>query len=173
MSVNQCAYLYYGRRSLIRDSRSRWGSLRCLVVLARVFKFNNARVAMRDGEDKLPTYTVKPQQRQVRPFCGLRVIVAGALSLAALQITIPPSVCWTVHPTRREHVQVPLHAAAWLEKCHSLTVKPGPPSDFNTRIRSDRFVPGTKATAGKFAFVAPLTVEGARLLLFVRCHTWC
>lgn len=97
---------------------------------------------MRDGEDKLPSCVLQPERRQVRPLRGLRVILAGALSLAALQYLR----LYAGLSNPSENVQVPLHAAAWLEKCQRLTVKPGPPADFNTRIQSDRFVPGTKPT---------------------------
>ncbi|KAI8995511.1 carbohydrate esterase family 9 protein [Trametes punicea] len=41
---------------------------------------------------------------------------------------------------------VPLRAQEFLDKCHLLTVKPGPPPDFHTRTHSDRFVPGTPPT---------------------------
>ncbi|KAI0748925.1 composite domain of metallo-dependent hydrolase [Fomes fomentarius] len=115
---------------------------------------------MRDGEDKLPTYTLKPERRQVRPFRGLRVILAGALSLAALQYLR----LYAGLSNTSENVQVPLHAAAWLEKCQRLTVKPGPPSDFNTRIQSDRFVPGTKATLITNATIWTGGVNGFEIL---------
>lgn len=40
----------------------------------------------------------------------------------------------------------PVHAANALHKCSLLEVESGPPADFASRKRSDRAVPGTKAT---------------------------
>ena len=42
--------------------------------------------------------------------------------------------------------EVPIHITNALDRCRSLTVIPGPPSDFHSRGASDRFEPGTKPT---------------------------
>ena len=42
--------------------------------------------------------------------------------------------------------EVPIHIAKALDRCRSLTVIPGPPSDFHSRSVSDRFESGTKPT---------------------------
>ncbi|KZV63157.1 carbohydrate esterase family 9 protein [Peniophora sp. CONT] len=42
-------------------------------------------------------------------------------------------------------VRIPLHAQESLEKCHALSLSPGPSPSFHGRSSSDRFVPGTPA----------------------------
>ena len=53
----------------------------------------------------------------------------------------------------RTQQEIPVHIAEVLDRCHSLTTVPGPPSDFYTRSVSDRFEPGTKQTVITLAFV--------------------
>jgi hypothetical protein len=54
---------------------------------------------------------------------------------------------------RRPRTRIPLHADAILEKCASLELPAGPPSDFHKRTESDRFVHGTKPTLLKNATI--------------------
>ena len=53
-----------------------------------------------------------------------------------------------LHHNQLLHTQqeVPVHIVKALDRCHSLSTIPGPPSDFHTRSVSDRLEPGTKAT---------------------------
>ena len=98
---------------------------------------------MADEHTKLPVYIHEPRQLKSRPLSrGLRVVLAIALSLVAFQYF---RLYFEVLGTE-QNVQVPLRAAEWLDKCQLLNVRPGPPEDFNSRTRSDRFVPGTQAT---------------------------
>ncbi|KAI1784439.1 composite domain of metallo-dependent hydrolase [Ganoderma leucocontextum] len=97
---------------------------------------------MHDEESKLPSYVRKTTQPRRRLSRGLRIVLAVALSFVAFQYLRLYSAALKASGS----VQVPLRAAEWLDKCQLLNVKPGPPSDFNTRTHSDRFVPGTTAT---------------------------
>jgi hypothetical protein len=47
----------------------------------------------------------------------------------------------------------PHHAEELLETCASLKIIPGPPDDFGSRLKSDRFVPGTVPTYIKNATI--------------------
>ncbi|KAM5543998.1 hypothetical protein V8D89_002615 [Ganoderma adspersum] len=99
---------------------------------------------MHDEEPKLPSYvreTTVAQPRR-RPSRGLRFVLAVALSLVVFQYLR----LYSAVLKSSESVQVPLRASEWLDKCQLLDAQPGPPSDFNTRTHSDRFVPGTTAT---------------------------
>ena len=97
---------------------------------------------MYDEEPKLPSYAREATQPRRRLSRGLRVLLAVALSLTAFQyLRLHSAVLKT-----SQSVQVPLRAAEWLDKCQLLNAMPGPPSDFNTRLHSDRYVPGTTAT---------------------------
>jgi hypothetical protein len=78
------------------------------------------------------------QDRGKRVWRLLSFLVAAVVGLQLYQYS--SSSAWgPLHGTR-----VPLHAAATLARCRALDVKPGPPADFHRRVRSDRFVPGTK-----------------------------
>lgn len=46
----------------------------------------------------------------------------------------------------KQSVQLPLHAEQIQQKCNMLHAKPGPPSNFHQRTKSDRFAEGTRAT---------------------------
>ncbi|KAH9913692.1 composite domain of metallo-dependent hydrolase [Epithele typhae] len=72
---------------------------------------------------------------------GLRVVLAGTLSLVALQSLGLSTQLW-----REETITVPLRAQEWLRTCELLDVPPGPPPDFHDRALSDRFVDGTMPT---------------------------
>ncbi len=96
-----------------------------------------------DIHTKLPLYTGDTgYQARPRLSRGLRIVLASALSLAAFQYLR----LYSDLLSAPENVQVPLRAPEWLDKCHLLNAKPGPPPDFNTRTQSDRFAPGTKPT---------------------------
>lgn len=41
---------------------------------------------------------------------------------------------------------IPVHAQAVLAQCSALSLTPGPPDNFHSRTKSDRFVEGTKPT---------------------------
>ena len=53
----------------------------------------------------------------------------------------------------RTQQEVPVHISKALDRCHSLTSVPGPPSDFHTRRVSDRSEPGTKPTVIILVFI--------------------
>lgn len=74
----------------------------------------------------------------------VRVLAVLTLSLALVQYV--RMYADVAGGAARKTVNVPLRAQEYLDKCALLEVKPGPPPDFNARTRSDRFVPGTKAT---------------------------
>ena len=97
---------------------------------------------MREEQVKLPSYTGDTTPPRCKVTRGLRVILAVALSLAALQYFN----LYTSLGSASGSVQIPLHAPEILAKCALLNAKPGPPPDFNTRTHSDRYVPGTKPT---------------------------
>ncbi|KAI0690094.1 carbohydrate esterase family 9 protein [Cytidiella melzeri] len=59
---------------------------------------------------------------------------------------------------------MPLHASEILDKCQQLSIKPGPPEDFNQRKQSDRFVPGTKTTLIRNATIWTGLVEGLEII---------
>ncbi|THH28657.1 hypothetical protein EUX98_g5540 [Antrodiella citrinella] len=63
-----------------------------------------------------------------------------------------------------ETAKVPINAAAILNTCRSLSFKPGPPSDFNERTVSDRFVEGTKPVLIKNATIWTGRVEGLEVV---------
>ncbi|KZT28940.1 carbohydrate esterase family 9 protein [Neolentinus lepideus HHB14362 ss-1] len=92
-----------------------------------------------DKADILPT-TV-PAHR--RPHSHRRAWNAFLISLLVLTLVRLPF-HWKLHPRKTSHV--PLHAAETLQKCRMLDVLPAPPSDFNARTESDRFVEGTPPT---------------------------
>ena len=51
-----------------------------------------------------------------------------------------------LHAGLASGTETPLRSADILDKCRLLQVPPGPPPNFHTRLRSDRFVSGTAAT---------------------------
>lgn len=67
---------------------------------------------------------------------ALCLLSAGSLLLSLPQLAL----------LGKQSVQLPLHAEQILQKCHMLHAKPGPPSNFHQRTKSDRFVEGTRAT---------------------------
>ncbi|KAI0361764.1 carbohydrate esterase family 9 protein [Trametes cingulata] len=101
------------------------------------------------AEVKLPMYGVgpgkvaAPAQPLRRRF--LRFILAGATVLSVVVVQYVRLYAGLADPGDFS-VRVPLRAQEYLDKCHLLTVKPGPPPDFHTRTHSDRFVPGTQPT---------------------------
>ncbi|KAI0643981.1 carbohydrate esterase family 9 protein [Trametes meyenii] len=122
-----------------------------------------------DGKTELPSHAVilvpetrssqqwHPRSRLVR---FVRVVAAAALSLVFVQYLW---VYWDVRSLPRG-VTVPLRAQEYLDKCRLLDVKPGPPSDFNTRTQSDRFVLGTKVTLVKNATIWTGRLDGLEVL---------
>ncbi|CDO72361.1 hypothetical protein BN946_scf184977.g58 [Trametes cinnabarina] len=95
---------------------------------------------------KLPMYGIRDVAAPVHsPRRRLmRFVLAALLSVAVVQYLrfFSHSLDLDSHPV----ASVPLRAQEYLDKCHLLTVKPGPPPDFHTRTQSDRFVPGTPPT---------------------------
>ncbi len=69
-----------------------------------------------------------------------------------------------LHWAKDKTTQIPLHAVETLQKCKLLDVPPGPPPDFHSRIDSDRFVPGTKATLLKNATIWTGRVNGLEVV---------
>ncbi|OSD06097.1 carbohydrate esterase family 9 protein [Trametes coccinea BRFM310] len=90
------------------------------------------------GVPNAPTAPGQPPRRRL-----LRFVLAAVLSVALVQY-----LRFYVHLSHEYDggAKVPLRAQEYLDKCHLLTVKPGPPPDFHTRTHSDRFVPGTPPT---------------------------
>ncbi|KAI0670026.1 carbohydrate esterase family 9 protein [Trametes maxima] len=97
-------------------------------------------------EAKLPMYGTSgvsaapaqpPVRRRLLRFVLTAVLCAVVVQYAGLYSSLAGS-------GRDGAVAVPLRAQEYLDKCHLLTVKPGPPPDFHTRTHSDRFVPGTQ-----------------------------
>ncbi|RDX49485.1 composite domain of metallo-dependent hydrolase [Lentinus brumalis] len=114
-----------------------------------------------DIHTKLPLYTGDTgYQARPRLSRGLRIVLASALSLAAFQYLR----LYSDLLSAPENVQVPLRAPEWLDKCHLLNAKPGPPPDFNTRTQSDRFAPGTKPTLITNATIWTGGVNGLEVL---------
>ncbi|KAI0085133.1 carbohydrate esterase family 9 protein [Irpex rosettiformis] len=87
--------------------------------------------------------------------------------LVALALVVVAGVQWTYlsqSQPDRPAVRVPLHAAEIFERCQQLSVKPGPPQNFNQRTQSDRFVPGTKPMLLKNATIWTGQVEGLEIV---------
>ena len=106
----------------------------------------------RDDKSSLPSYVEDEsavtassegqRRRKAKLSRGLRVVLGAVLSLVTLQCVGLSTGLWK----EQQHVQVPLRAQEWLEKCQLLDVPPGPPPNFHARAVSDRFVPGTSPT---------------------------
>ena len=60
---------------------------------------------------------------------------------------------------------VPLDAAAIINRCRSLRLTPGPPSDFYARNQSDRFQPGTHSVLIRNATIWTGELDGKEVLL--------
>ncbi|KAI0374295.1 composite domain of metallo-dependent hydrolase [Pilatotrama ljubarskyi] len=103
------------------------------------------RVSMPVTEVKLPIYGVVSEGPAAQPLRRrlLRFISAALLSVAVLQYI---RLYVGLENSGEFATTVPLRAQAYLDKCHLLSVKPGPPPDFHTRTHSDRFVAGTQPT---------------------------
>ncbi|KAI0329713.1 hypothetical protein GY45DRAFT_1361902 [Cubamyces sp. BRFM 1775] len=61
--------------------------------------------------------------------------------------------------------RLPLGASAILDRCRSLQLKPGPPSDFYARNDSDRFQPGTRPVLIRNATIWTGKLDGEEVLL--------
>ncbi|KAL0577323.1 hypothetical protein V5O48_004679, partial [Marasmius crinis-equi] len=86
--------------------------------------------------------------------------LAVALALGALYTLHNASITpWT----RRRIVPVEVQREH-LQRCRTLQVAPGPPSDFQSRQESDRFVPGTKPTLIKDAKIWTGTENGTQVI---------
>ncbi|KAG8880724.1 hypothetical protein FRB98_004765 [Tulasnella sp. 332] len=98
---------------------------------------------VKEMADKLPTYQpIPPQGRskhlQSRPRqWALLLSTLGSFSLLA---------SWRVLSGPHAHTHhVPLHAQRVLDECATMRQMPGPSASFASRLRSERFEPGTKA----------------------------
>ncbi|EMD37401.1 hypothetical protein CERSUDRAFT_83171 [Gelatoporia subvermispora B] len=92
-------------------------------------------------------------------------LVPAVLALAALCTLLP---VLTLSPLSGLFLTsssvVPLHAHEILDKCAALHTKPAPPPDFANRTRSDRFVPGTRATLIRNATIWTGRNQGLEIL---------
>jgi hypothetical protein len=122
---------------------------------------NSPRLVM---SDKLPSHVERPHGRRRNGFARVLVpcgVAAAFWLLSASRYT-------TFVPNRS--VTLPLHAEATLQKCSTLHVLPGPPTDFAQRTKSDRFVDGTRATLLRNASLwtgdaSQYEIHGADILL--------
>ena len=98
-----------------------------------------------DHDKTLPVVVETTARTQhVSRHSRARVLLSALFVLAAVQCARVASTVGigSSHTT----VNVPLHAEEALSKCRLLEVPPGPSPSFHSRLQSDRFVPGTKAT---------------------------
>ncbi|KAI0342081.1 carbohydrate esterase family 9 protein [Trametopsis cervina] len=98
--------------------------------------------------------TTRFRYRPILRLVGLALLVAAGLQWFHILQSRPQT-----SPTR-----IPQHAAEIISKCELLSIKPGPPKDFNLRTQSDRFVPGSKATLIRNATIWTGQMEGLEIL---------
>ncbi|KAJ3852408.1 carbohydrate esterase family 9 protein [Lentinula lateritia] len=96
-----------------------------------------------------------------RPYSSLRTVLA----LSLLIVCVYTGVFTRTLDAKSSFAKVPINAPQIIQKCSTLNVLPGPPSDFSSRNESDRYVPGTNPTLIKNATIWTGNVKGLEIIL--------
>ncbi|KAF8827240.1 hypothetical protein HHX47_DHR5001074 [Lentinula edodes] len=103
-------------------------------------------------EKAIITPYIQQRPSTKRPYSSLRTALALRLFTRTLD-------------AKSSFAKVPINAPQIIRKCSTLNVIPGPPSDFGSRKKSDRYVPGTNPTLIKNATIWTGNVQGLEIIL--------
>ncbi|KAJ3809317.1 carbohydrate esterase family 9 protein [Lentinula aff. lateritia] len=112
-------------------------------------------------EKAIITPDIQQRLSTKRPYSSLRTVLA----LSLLIVCVYTGVFTRTLDAKSSFAKVPINAPQIIQKCSTLNVLPGPPSDFSSRNESDRYVPGTNPTLIKNATIWTGNVKGLEIIL--------
>ncbi|KAF9012391.1 hypothetical protein BDQ17DRAFT_1419786 [Cyathus striatus] len=98
---------------------------------------------------KIPQHPLSPSHRSGLHARFFKFLVLAVLLSGSSLIYFG----YDLNQDSSRSANVPANAQHILQRCHSLNALPGPPSDFHSRLKSDRFVPGTQPVLIKNATI--------------------
>ncbi|KAJ4472839.1 carbohydrate esterase family 9 protein [Lentinula edodes] len=111
-------------------------------------------------EKAIITPYIQQRPSSKRPYSSLRTVLALSLLVVCVYTGL-----FTAFRTKSSFAKVPINAPQIIQKCSTLNVIPGPPSDFGSRKESDRYVPATNPTLIKNATIWTGNVQGLEIIL--------
>lgn len=114
--------------------------------------------------DKLPSHYTAQYRQQAppkRPKAFKALLAAILLAIGPLAYLSAVTIDFGSRPPAQT---LPINAAAIVNKCRSLHLLPGPPSNFHERTSSDRFEPGTKPVLVKNATIWTGRADGLEVV---------